>query len=214
VKEKPTMRSPAFFDTVPAIAVHDPLAALLGAADGGRFEYRYVDAVKLAGHSCPTVASAWLMTARALAALYPDRLPERGNIKVELRGAQEEGVEGVVALIAGLITGAAGPGGFKGIAGRHSRRDLLQFGAPIRGRLRFTRLDTRRAVEVDYHPERVPMPAEMKSLLAAATAPDATDAARRAFGDGWQAWVRAILIDHRDDPQLVEVHEAHAVAPA
>jgi hypothetical protein len=26
--------------------------------------------------------------------------------------------------------------------------------------------------------------------------------------------VRAILIDHRDDAQLVEVHEAHAVAPA
>lgn len=208
------MNFPAFFDAVPAIAVRDPLAALLGAAEDGRLEYRYADAVKLAGHSCPTVASAWLMTARALAALYPDALPERGNIGVEVRGAQEESVEGVIALVAGLVTGAAGPGGFKGIAGRHARRDLLQFGAPIDGRLRFTRLDTARAVEVDYHSERVPMPPEMRPLLAAATAGDASVAARRAFGDCWQGWVKMILIDQRDDPRLVTVHEAHAAAPA
>lgn len=208
------MHTPAFFDDVAPITVCDPLAALLGAAEDGHIEYRYADAVKLAGHSCPTVASAWLMTARALAALYPHELPARGNIRVELRGAQEEGVEGVIALVAGLVTGAAGAGGFNGIAGRHARRGLLQFGAPIRGRLRFTRLDTQRAVEVDYHGERVPMPPELKALLAAAVAPGATDAARDAFGRRWQSWVKAILIDHRDDPQLVEVHEARAAAPA
>jgi hypothetical protein len=211
------MKLPAFFDEVPAIAVRDPLAALLGAAEDGRIEYRYADAVKLAGHSCPTVAGAWLMTVRALAALYPEELPERGNFRVELRGAQDEGVEGVIALVAGLVTGAAGPGGFKGIAGLHGRRGLLEFGAPIRGRLRVTRLDAQRAVEVDYHAERVPMPPELKPLLAAATAPDAADAARREFGRCWQAWVKTILIEHRDDPRLVEVHEvrpAHAAAPA
>ena len=52
---------PDFFAAVPAIVVADPLAALLGAAEGGRLEYRYADAVRLAGHSCPTVAGAWLM---------------------------------------------------------------------------------------------------------------------------------------------------------
>ncbi len=208
------MRIPDFFEEVPAIAVRDPLAALLGAAEDGRLDYRYADAVKLAGHSCPTVASAWLMTARALDALYSDELPERGNIRVELRGAHDEGVEGVIASIATLLTGAAGAGGFKGIAGRHARRDLLQFGAPLRGRIRFTRLDTQRAVEVDFRGERVPMPPDMKPLLAAANAPGATDAARRAFGDRWQTWVKSILIDHRDDPQLIEVHEVHAAAPA
>lgn len=50
------MQLPAFFDEVPAIVVTDPLAETLGAAEGGLIEYRYVDAVKLAGHSCPTVA--------------------------------------------------------------------------------------------------------------------------------------------------------------
>ena len=204
------MRVPAFFDEVPDIAVRDPLARLLGAAENGRIEYRYVDAVGLAGHSCPTVASTWLMTARALAHLYPDTLPERGNIKVEMRGAQDQGTEGVSAMIAGLITGAAGAGGFKGIAGRHDRRNLLEFGAPIRGRMRFTRLDTQRAVEVDYHPERVPMPPDMKALMAHAITPDSSDEACRALGRRWQAWVKSILIDHRDDPLLVEVNERKA----
>jgi len=203
-----TMHVPAFFEDVPAITVLDPLADLLGAAVQGRIEYRYVDAVKLAGHSCPTVASSWLMTAKALARLYPDSLPERGNIKVEVRGAQDDGAEGVVAMVAGLITGASGAGGFKGIAGRHSRRNLLAFGVPFRGRLRFTRLDTQRAVEANYHPERVPMPPDMKALLASATAPNANEDTRRAFAQRWQEWVRVILIDHRDDPHLVEVNES------
>lgn len=205
-----TMRVPAFFEEIREIAVKDPLARLLGAAEGGRIEYRYVDAVKLTGHSCPTVASTWLMTAKALASLYAEAPPERGNIKVEMRGAQDEGTEGVSAMIVGLITGAASAAGFKGIAGRHDRRHLLEFDAPIRGRMRFTRLDTQRAVEVDYHPERVPMPPDMKALMANATAPNASDAARRALARCWQAWVKSILIDHRDDPLLVEVNEREA----
>jgi hypothetical protein len=208
-----TMRVPSFFEEVPAVALHDPLADLLGAAEHGRIEVQYSDAVKVAGHSCPTVAGAWLMTVKALAQLYPDALPERGSIKVELRGAQDEGTEGVAAMIAGLVTGAAGAAGFKGIAGKYSRRDLLQFGAPIRGRMRFTRLDTRRAVEADYHPQRVPMPPDMKALMANALAPAASEAQRRDLARRWQAWVRTILIDHRDDPRLVEVKECEAAEP-
>mgnify|MGYP003492414693 FL=1 len=45
--------------------MRDPLAELLGAAEGGRLEYTYADAVKLTGHSCPTVAGAWLATRQA-----------------------------------------------------------------------------------------------------------------------------------------------------
>jgi hypothetical protein len=147
---------------------------------------------------------------QALARLYPDTLPERGNIKVEMRGAQDEGTEGVSAMIASLITGAAGAAGFKGIAGRHDRRNLLEFGAPIRGRMRFTRLDTQRAVEVDYHAERVPMPPDMKALMANAITSNPSNEACRALTRRWQAWVKSILIDHRDDPLLVEVNECEA----
>jgi hypothetical protein len=205
-----TMYVPAFFEDVAAITVQDPLAGLLGAAEGGRIEYRYVDAVKLAGHSCPTVASSWLMTVKALAHLYPDALPERGNIKVEMRGAQDAGTEGVSAMVVSLVTGATGAGGFKGIAGRHERRNLLEFDAGIRGRMRFTRLDTKRAVEVDYHPERVPMPPGMKARMVGAVAPNASDEQRHGFGRGWQEWVKAILIDHGDDPLLFEVRDSNA----
>lgn len=61
---------PSFFTEIPPIVVHDRLAEFLGAADGGVIEYRYADAVKLAGHSCPTVAGAFLLARRALASLY------------------------------------------------------------------------------------------------------------------------------------------------
>ena len=112
------MRYPAFFDAVPPVRVRDPLAEFRGAAEDGILEYRYIDAVKLAGHSCPTVAAAYWMTFRALRALYPDSLPERGNIRVEFSKAGTEGTAGVVANVAGMLTGAAGEGGFKGLGGR------------------------------------------------------------------------------------------------
>ena len=100
------MTSPAFFATAPRIRLRDPLAAFLGAAEDGIFEYAYADVVKLAGHSCPTVASAYLITRAALARLYPDTLPERGAIRVELREGRLEGTTGVVANVASYLTGA------------------------------------------------------------------------------------------------------------
>lgn len=101
------MTYPTFFDEVPTITLHDPLAEILGAATGGLITYGYADAVKLAGHSCPTVAGAYLMTSKALGALYPDSVPERGGIRVEFSAAQ---ADGVTAAVAGLLTGAAGEG--------------------------------------------------------------------------------------------------------
>ncbi len=198
------MHTPAFFDAVPAIVVADPLAEMLGAAEGGLIEYRYVDAVKLAGHSCPTVADAWLMTRAALARLYPGGTPRRGEIRVELRQALDEGVAGVIASVAGLVTGAANEGGFKGLAGRFARRGLLRFGVAMSGEVRFTRLDTGRSVELSRRPQAVPRPAGLSELLRNALAPQASAAARQAFADAWQGWVQAIVTEHADDPALIE----------
>jgi hypothetical protein len=72
------MSHPAFFDEVKSITLRDPLAEILGAASDGMMRYSYLDAVKLAGHSCPTVAGAYLMTLKALEKLYPDSVAERG----------------------------------------------------------------------------------------------------------------------------------------
>ena len=199
------METPAFFDAVPVIVMADPLAEALGAARRGLIEYRYIDAVKLAGHSCPTVAGAWLMTRAALARLYPGETPRRGELRVELRQAVDEGVAGVVAAVAGLVTGAANEGGFKGLAGRFARNGLLRFGVPMRGEIRFTRLDNGRAVELSHRPQVVARPAALNGLLRDAVAPQATTEARRAFADAWQEWVRSIAIDHADDPALIEL---------
>ena len=197
------MSYPPFFDAVARVILHDPLAEFLGAAEHGRIEYGYLDAVKLAGHSCPTVAGAYLMTLKALARLYPDSLPERGGIRVDFGAAQSEGVTGVMAAVAGLLTGAAGEGGFKGIAGRFSRRNLLAFGAGSAGEIRFTRIDTGASVAVSYHPEVVPPSPELQALLPKVLAGDASDAQRAEFGRLWQMRVKRILIDHADDPALI-----------
>ena len=62
------MHFPESFDAAPRISVRDPLGRFLGAADDGATEYAYADAVKLAGHSCPTVASAYRLRRAGLVA--------------------------------------------------------------------------------------------------------------------------------------------------
>jgi hypothetical protein len=187
--------------------MRDALAETLGAAAGGLMEYAYVDAVKMAGHSCPTVAGAWLMTKTALARLYPDETPRRGELRVELREELEDGVTGVIASVAGLITGAAGAGGFHGLAGRHRRRGLLEFGKPMRGEMRITRLDTGDSVEVSHYTQAVPRPTALSLLMQGALGPNTDAQAREAFASAWQDWVRAMLIDHANDPMLIAVED-------
>lgn len=109
---------PDFFDAAPVITLRDPLAQFLGAVNGGIMGYRYLDAVRLTGHSCPTVARAFLMTRAALSALHAGKLPVRGETQVDFRDGLPDSTTGVVANVVDLITGAAGPGGFKGLGSR------------------------------------------------------------------------------------------------
>jgi hypothetical protein len=104
------MKFPDFFARIPAITLRDPLAELLGAAEGGLIAYSYVDAVKLAGHSCPTVAGAWLMTVRALRALYGDEMPVRGDA---LGGCQRGVGHGQQGINGSLVGGGELLGGSK-----------------------------------------------------------------------------------------------------
>ena len=199
------MHFPAFFQEIPAMTLRDPLADLLGAAVDGLIEYRYADAVKLAGHSCPTVAGAWLMARRGLTALYGEEPPERGGIRVELRAPQNAGTAGVVGNVLSLITGAAGEGGFKGLGGQHARRDLLRYGVELPAEARLTRLDTGASVLLDYHPEAVLPAPEMPPLMARVVGGVADPWERIEFSQLWQDRVRRILLEHGDDPELVSV---------
>jgi hypothetical protein len=121
MSQSPVMKLPAYFDDVPRLRVSDPLAALLGSSSDGIFEYSYADAVRLTGHSCPTVAAAYWLTWLALRELFPDRLPQRGGVKVEMRNDARVGSTGVVATVVQMLTGAAGSSGFKGIGGKFAR---------------------------------------------------------------------------------------------
>jgi hypothetical protein len=201
------MDFPDFFDDAPAVSLREPLAAFLGASKSGIIIYRYVDAVKLAGHSCPTVAGAYLMVRKGLADLYGDELPERGGIEVHMRDGREQGTTGVVAAVATLLTGAAPETGFAGIGADHrfSRRSLLRFDAPIDGLLALRRCDTGRGVVLDLNAARVPANPEMAVLFSKSVAGKANESEQARFGMLWQDRVARMLRDHADDPDLVHV---------
>ena len=202
------MNHPAFFDAVPKISLYDPLAEFLGATEDGVLQYGYFDAVRLAGHSCPTVASAYWMTYKALAFLYPDTMPERGDILVEFSQGGTSGVTGVIANVVSMLTGATADTGFKGIAGRFSRCDRLFFSVEMPGEIRFTRLDTDQAVTTAANLQRVPASTRMSPLIASCLANRATPEEAAEFRQLWQERVRSILLDHGNDPEVFVVTPA------
>ncbi len=197
---------PDFFALAPAIRVADPLAEFLGAATDGRLEYRYADAVRLAGHSCPTVASAYLMTRHALAALYADELPQRGEIRVDFAEPREAGVTGVMAAVVTLITGATDGSGFRGLGGRFNRRDKLFFGQALtQGSLRFARLDTGMAVETAVDLAGVAADPRTGELMLRCLSGEASSSEANEFRMLWQDRVRRLLLDHADDPETIKL---------
>ena len=206
---------PPFFAEAPTITVRDPLARFLGAAADGIITYGYADAVKLAGHSCPTVAGAYLMVRRGLSALYGESLPERGGIDVHLRDARDQGTTGVIALVAMLITGAAPETGFGGIGmgRRFARRDLLHFDAPIDGVLALRRRDKGAGVVLDLDPAAVPPDPAMGALFSGAVADEADEAEQERFAVLWQERVAQMLLDHADSDRLVRIAPWPVPAP-
>ncbi len=196
------MAFPAFYDEVRRLVVYDPLADFLGAAEGGRIEYGYADAVRLAGHSCPTVASAYWMTLKALEFLYPGALPQRGNIRADFRADRLSGVTGVISSVVTLLTGATHDTGFKGLAGQFDRRKLMYFLADIRDEIRFTRLDTGAAVDVRCDPQKVPFAPGTPDLMQKCLAGTASTKEAAEFKANWQARVRTLLLEYGNDPEV------------
>lgn len=198
------MTFPSFFDQVPRITLRDPLADFLGAADGGVLDYGYADAVRLAGHSCPTVAMAYALTVKGLRTLYGEALPERGGLRASFRDAASHSVTGVLAAVVGLITGAAEQAGFKGIGGRFGRCGLLRFAVPMLSAFQLQGEDGR-TVALDARLERVPSDPETGDLLSRCLSGAASPEERAAFRELWQGRVRRLLVDHWDDAEVWQV---------
>jgi hypothetical protein len=206
------MRYPSFFDEAPRLTVYDPLCGVLGASEDGLVEYGYLDAVKLAGHSCPTVAGAFLMTVKALKHLYGDETPVRGDLDVQIRLGASEGVAGVIASVASLLTGAAGEGGFKGLGGRFARRDRLEYGADFDGEVLFRRRDTGAAVIASMNGAAIPPMPEARDLLQRVLVGDASPVEAAEFRFLWQDRVRRMLLERADDPGFIVLRAVPADA--
>lgn len=183
------------FGGAPSIAVRDELAEILGAVPPGEtITYRYEDAVKLSGHSCPTIAGAYLGGVVALRRLFAGEAPIRGRVEVTVGGERDEGAAGPSSQVYSLLTGAASETGFAGLMGRERRRGLLSFDARLgEGVARFRRTDTREGVEVRYDPLPIAAPADLGRLFGLVLKDRASAAERARFGELWQARVDAIL---------------------
>ncbi len=199
------MTYPDFYSKITPIKLYDPLSDFLGAFQEGKLEISYLDCVKLAGHSCPTVAGAYLMAARGVAALYGDILPQRGSIKVEMRDNESAGVTGVTGNILSFILGAGGAGGFKGIQGKFSRDDLLLYGVPIDAEVRLTRLDTMQSVNLSYDPSLVKTDEQMKPLMGKSLMGLASQEEKNMFQTLWQNRVEEILLNTEDQTKLITI---------
>jgi len=184
---------PKFFENTPTIKLQDPLSDFLGTFEEGIVEFSYLDIVKSAGHSCPTVSGAYLCTVKALEELYKDETPIRGNIHVRFKSDPLEGVAGVIANVVTQITGATEHSGFKGLNGKFARNNLMEFSADISAQMEFKRLDTGKSVTVNYDPSSVGANPKMQELMGKLMQGVASSEEKKAFGELWQERVKAIF---------------------
>ena len=185
---------PQFFNKIPTIKLQDDLASFLGAFEDGIIEFSYLDIVKSAGHSCPTVLGAYLMTLKGLEALYENEIPKRGEIIVEFKDAQNIGIAGVIGNVIMNITGATTTNGFKGLAGKYDRNHLMKFEQDINGAsVRFTRIDTEQSVDVFYDASSIKAHEDMNFLMQKSFQGNATNEEKKEFGKLWQQRVEIIF---------------------
>ena len=188
------MHYPDFFDKVSSITLQDPLSNILGAFEEGKMEIKYLECVKLAGHSCPTVAGAYLMAQQGLKALYGNDIPQRGSIEISMRDSESDGVTGVICNVLSFITGANGAGGFKGLNGNFARNGLVTYNASISSEVQLRRTDTGESVTMYYDSSMIPADPMMQPLMGKVMQGSATTKEKKQFGVLWQSRVENILL--------------------
>lgn len=199
------MKYPTFFDKVPSIDLQDPLSDFLGAFEEGKLQISYLECVKLAGHSCPTVAGAYLMALKGLEALYGSDLPQRGSIRISMRDGEADGVTGVICNVISFIAGANGAGGFKGLNGNMARNNLVSYNIPMEGEVKLTRTDTDQSVTLSYDASMIPADTMMQPLMGKCMQGLATPEEKKEFGRLWQARVEKILLSTDLWDQMITV---------
>jgi formylmethanofuran dehydrogenase subunit E len=199
------------------LRLKEPLAETLGAFtdQGAVLTYTFADAVKLAGHACPTVTGAYLACQKALERLYPAEIPVRGEISITVFGEPDEGVYGVMAQVFNLLTGAAPATGFRGLGPKFKRKDLLKFDPrkpdPRALCFEFKRMDTGRSVLVKFHPHQIPFSEEkgkrMGELLEKVIWEAAREEEKREFQELWTEKVKDMLLEQNDIDRWMTIEE-------
>ncbi len=197
------MNYPAFFDRVEKIKLYDPLADFLGAIENGEIQIEYIDAVKFAGHSCPTVAGAYLMTLLGLRELFANSLPIRGEIEVFVKGEKKEGVNGVIGNTIAFICGVSDEAGFKGIGGNFNRSNKLFFNSQIPKDVRLKRADTKDYVDISYNSSIIPPNPKIKELMQLIMMKRADENIKKEFQKLWQERVEKILLSKELWPKMI-----------
>ena len=187
------MSYPKFYDEIETIKVKDNLSNILGAFENGEYEFSYLDVVKSAGHSCPTVAGAYIMTLEALKTLYPNQRAVRGDIKVEFKESLTDGVAGVIGNVISQITGATDKSGFKGLNGKFARHSLMSFDSNIESSVRFTRVDNGKSIDIIYNPSSVMADLRLKPLMIKIINGEANQSEQKEFSILWQDRVERIF---------------------
>ena len=187
------MRYPEYISKIESIRVVDPLSKFLGVFEDGVLEFSYLDIVKSAGHSCPSVAGAYLCVFEGLKALYEEQTPVRGEISVAFASSSTEGASGVIANVIAQVTGATKDSGFKGIKGNFSRVGLMNYENDIAADMCLSRLDTNATVFITYNPALIAVDERQAALMAKLMTHKATQEEERLFHQIWHKRVQDIF---------------------
>ncbi len=200
---------PDYINVLPTMKFIDYLGAFLnGIIDPEPVEYTFADVVKQSGHACPSIAGAYGIVYEALAVLYPNEIPVRGEIAVVCPESPESGAMGPISQAITYLTGACANNGFQGLAGQFNRTGLLSFNGEEWGSpFTFTRTDTNKSVAVTYRSSRIPGDPIMGSLMQKSLSGMASSQELQAFGNLWQERVRFILEKEENRKVLFEVVE-------
>jgi hypothetical protein len=141
------------------IQIHEPFAEFLMASpEEHSFELSLLDAVRFAGHACPSIVGAFMVSRHAVSRLFEDsNICVRGDVQIEMSTGPMDGPSGPISNIFAFVFGAFEKSGFGGLGGKNFvRRNLLRYNVadvPAKA-VRFTRLSTRKSIHVFYSSEK------------------------------------------------------------
>jgi formylmethanofuran dehydrogenase subunit E len=93
---------PGFYSQAPEIRIIDPMAVVAGSMPEGAniITIKLTDLAVYSGHICPSMAAGYMLTKKAMNALYPNSIPQRGQIRVSAMAPTD------LMDVASYITGA------------------------------------------------------------------------------------------------------------